>query len=224
MIRRDYILRMIEQFLRALAQIQTSKKARQWPSATDEINQELERLIGTNLEAVVVLSETELFARLMQGEPTQAVPEKAFILSALLQEAGELFEGQGDSEKARRCFLIALHLALDTAARNERMDCPTFAPSVEGLLGMLQDSGLPLKTQASLMHYYEQRGEFGKAEDVLFAMLHQESGHRPILQLGITFYERLLGRSDASLMDGNLPRAEVEASLNELRNWLTPRP
>ena len=38
------------------------------------------------------------------------------------------------------------------------------------------------------------------------------------LNFGISFYERLLGLTDSQLADGNLPRAEVEAGLQELRD------
>jgi hypothetical protein len=69
-----------------------------------------------------------------------------------------------------------------------------------------------------LMEHYEQTGQFGKAEDALFAILDGDVDHEVALNFGISFYERLLGKSDAQLADGNLPRNEVEASLQELRD------
>lgn len=68
-----------------------------------------------------------------------------------------------------------------------------------------------------LMHHYERTGAFGKAEDALFGLLETASGNAEVLDWGIAFYERLRGRSDAALAEGNLPRSELEAGLAELQ-------
>ena len=46
MIRRDYILRMIEEFIRALAKIAALKKTRRWDEAADAIDHEFQRVMG----------------------------------------------------------------------------------------------------------------------------------------------------------------------------------
>jgi hypothetical protein len=66
------------------------------------------------------------------------------------------------------------------------------------------------------MQQYEQVGAFGKAEDVLFAMMESEPNEPGLVSFGIAFYQRLAGKSDVSLNDGNLPRTEVESGLAEL--------
>jgi hypothetical protein len=100
--------------------------------------------------------------------------------------------------------------------RGEVFECPEFVPKVEEYAIALGDSPLPLETHARLMQHYERTGEFGKAEDSLFAMLEIEPGNTRLLELGISFYRRLEGQSDAHLADGNLPRAEVAAGLADL--------
>jgi hypothetical protein len=44
----------------------------------------------------------------------------------------------------------------------------------------------------------------------------EEGGGETAVSAGLTFYQQLLEKSDAELDAGNLPRAEVEAGLNEL--------
>jgi hypothetical protein len=56
-----------------------------------------------------------------------------------------------------------------------------------------------------------------KAEDALYALLEAAPDHLDVMDWGITFYERLQGRSDDDLDAGNLPRSEVEAGLNNSR-------
>jgi hypothetical protein len=218
MIRRDYILRMIEEFFQALARIKSLKSARQWREADASIDQEFQRLIGMDAQNVARLSETELLAGLIRGEATLAVPEKTLLLATLLKEAGDVFAEERRQEDSRTSYLKGLHLLLDTLGRGEVFESPQFVPKVEEFVVALGDDPLPLETEARLMQHYERTGEFGKAEDALFALLDAEPENAPLLELGISFYRRLESQSDVQLNDGNLPRAEVEAGLADLNS------
>ena len=217
MIRRDYILRMIEEFIQALARVKALKKDQRWQEAAGVVDEEFQRLIGTGAQAVARLSETELLARLIRGEPTQAVHDKTLLLTSLLKEAGDVAAMQDRAEESRSCHLKGLHLLLDTLAREEVSALPDFVPKVEMFSAALRGTPVPLETQALLMQHYEKSGQFAKAEDALFAMLEAEPGKTGLVEFGVSFYERLQGQSDASLAAGNLPRPELEAGLAELR-------
>jgi Family of unknown function (DUF6483) len=217
MIRRDYILRMIEEFIQALARINALKQGQRWQQAAGVVDEEFQRLIGAGADAVARLTETELLARLIRGEPTQAVREKTLILTALLKEAGDVAATQERAEEGRSCYLKGLHLLLETLAREEVSTFPDFVPQVGIFLAALRGSLVPLETQAFLMQHYERSGEFAKAEDALFAMLEAEPGKAGLVEFGASFYARLQGQNDAALVAGNLPRPELEAGLAELR-------
>jgi len=218
MIRRDYILRMIEEFIQALARINSLKKAQRWDEASEALDAAFQRLVGEGAEAVTRLSETELLAKLFGGEPTQVVRQKTLMLAALLRQAGDVANAQDRTEQARACYLKALHLLLDTLARAEVFEFPEFVPKIEALLSSLRGAPLPMTTQAELMQHYERVGEFAQAEDALFAMLDAEPDNAAIAEFGIAFYQRLLVQSDTALGEANLPRAEVEEGLKELQS------
>ena len=217
MIRRDYILRQIEQFVAMLAKIAGLAKNEQWQEASTVTAGEFQRLTGMDARGVVQMSETELLARLIQSEPTHVVEAKAFMLATLLKTNGDLIAGQGRLEESRQYYLKGLHLLLDTFGRNEITECPDFVPAVEAFLAGLRDAPLPVKTNARLIRHYEQTREFAKAEDALFATLDVAPPSPELLELGASFYQRLLDLSDDALMAGNLPRAEAEAGLAEFR-------
>lgn len=217
MIRRDYILRMIQDFFEVLSRIKALKRGELWREAGGTVDAEFQRLIGSGAEAVAQLSETELLARVIQGEPTQVVREKTLMLCALLNEAGEVAIAQERLAEGRSCYLKGLNLLLDTLARDDVFDCPQFVPRVEVFVEALADSPLPLSTQARLMQHYESTGEYAKAEDALFAMLEADPGNKALVEFGIAFYERLRSQSDSSLTAGNLPRTELDTGLAELR-------
>jgi hypothetical protein len=216
MIRQDYILRMIEEFMQVLSRIASLKRGQLWREADGVLDAEFQRLVSAGAQAVSQMSETELLAKLIQGEPTQVVHHKTLLLTTLLKEAGDLALAQNRMAEGRTCYLKALNLLLETLARAEALALPDFVPKAEVFVQALQNSPLPLDTQARLMQHHERLGEFGKAEDALFAMLEAEPNEPRLLDFGITFYQRLKSQSDTSLSAGNLPRAELNAGLAEL--------
>jgi Family of unknown function (DUF6483) len=216
MIRRDYILRQIEQFVAMLAKIAGLTKNAQWQEASAVSAGEFQRLTGMDAAEVVRMSETELLARLIQGEPTHVVEAKAFMLATLLKTQGDLIAGEGRLGESREYYLKGLHLLLDTFGRNEVTERPDFAPTVGAFLTGLREAPLPPPTVAMLMRHYEQTGEFAKAEDALFGMVDAGPDRIELLDFGAAFYRRLLELSDDALTAGNLPRPEVRAGLAEL--------
>jgi len=217
MIQRDYILRMIEQFMQVLSKIRALKKEQLWSEAAMSLDEEFHRLMGGGAKAVTGLSQTELIARLIRGEPTQVVHTKTLLLTTLLLEAGDLAALEERPGESRSCYLKGLHLLLYSLAAGEVHEMPEFVPRIEVFVNCLKESPLPLETSALLMQHYERAGEFAKAEDALFAMLEAEPKNPRLLAFGIAFYRRLELQSDASLEAGNLPRTEVEAGLADLR-------
>ncbi len=217
MIRRDYILRMIQEFAEALARIRSLKQGERWNEVADTLDAEFRNLIGGDTAAVAALSETELLARIMRGEPTLVVRHKTLALTTLLKEAGDAAAADHRTAQSRECYLKALHLLLDVLGRGEVFELPEFVPRVEGLVQALADAPLPVRTQVMLMHHYERSGEFARAEDALFAVLDAEADKSQLLEFGMAFYRRLAAQSDAALADGNLSRAEIEQGMDELR-------
>jgi hypothetical protein len=217
MIRRDYILRMIEEFVQLLQRLNSLKVSQRWDQASGTLDEQFRRLVGVKAQAVAQLSETELLAKIIQGEPTLAVRDKTLMLTTLLKEAGDVAAAQEHQQESRTYYLKGLHLLLETLARGEVHECPEFVPRVEMFVAALQDTPLPFRTQGLLMQHYERTGEFAKAEDALFAMLELETDNPALLDFGISFYQRLAGQTDNALAEGNLPRLELEAGLADLR-------
>jgi hypothetical protein len=216
MIRRDYIIRMIEEFTQALARIRALKKDQRSEEARALTEEQFKRITGLDSDSVVRLSETELLAKLIQTDSGQGVREKMLFLTTLLRETGDIAVSKDRFEDGQACYLKGLHLLLDSLARGEVYDLPEFVPKVEEFAVVLADSELPVTTSALLMEHYERTGQFAKAEDALYAILEAEPGNLPAVEFGISFYERLQRQNDARLEEGNLPRSEVEAGLKDL--------
>jgi hypothetical protein len=221
-IRHDYILQMIEEFGRALARIRALRQNRRWEEARNAVDAECEKLAATGAQGLAALSETELLARLTEGQSTEMVRQRLFLVITLLGEAGEIAEAAGRAEEGREARLKALHLLLEVLAQVDARELPEFVPRVEGILASLCEKPLPSRTQVLLMRHYEGTGQFAKAEDALFAILEASPGDAAAISFGLAFYDRILRQSDAMLMAGNLPRAEAEQGLRELKSLKHP--
>jgi hypothetical protein len=217
MIRRDFIVRMIEEMGRALAQIRALRQGGQAEAAWQMVDEECKKFAAMGVKGILFMSETELLARVSEGQFAQTVHLRTLAVVSLLREAAEIADAEGRTEEARVIYLKALHLLLGVLSQDDPAGFPEFVPGVEAIVTALQDKPLPVETQSMLMHHYEATGQFAKAEDALYAMLEQTGNDEEVVGFGRTFYERILRRSDASLVQGNLPRSEAEQGLAELR-------
>ena len=217
MIKRDYLLRMIEEFVQALARLRSLKKAQLWNEAAGVTEDEFRRMLGLGAAEAVRLTETELLARLIAGAPTQAVRERTLVLATLLKEAGDLASNTNQPEEARCFYLKALHLLLETLAHEDPFEWPEFVPHIDLILGGLAQERLPLETLARLMHHYERSGAYAKAEDCLFAIANETPRSSSLREFGEAFYQRLEAETSERLAEGNLPREEIAAGLAEFR-------
>lgn len=217
----DYLMRVLEAFGRTIGKLAADvfelTKTGNYAEAHAMIDQMARQLIGLPTEGLVRLRHENLLDHLVrqQGE---SWAETAQHLAVLLREDALVYAMEGEETAVVTRRLTALHLWLTLAVHQERF---SHDEQIDDLAEMLADYQLPGQTYAALLVYYEQRGEYGRAEDVLYdwldseVALHDLNSVNPV-EMGVNFYRRLLARSDAELAQGNLPRPEVEAGLAEL--------
>ncbi|MBU6402869.1 MAG: hypothetical protein KGS61_21320, partial [Verrucomicrobia bacterium] len=194
-----------------------------YQAALRRLDVALRDLLGLGCDSVAALADGEILARLTLGEPTPFVQEKCLVLAALLKQLGRVCAAQQRTDESRECFLKALHLIVGTELQNPSLARPDYAPTVEELVEQLRPQTLPPRTWGALVVLYEQRGQFGKAEDALFSLLEASAGNVNATEMGIAFYRRLQGLSDEVLAAGGLPRPEVVAGLEEILRAHPPK-
>jgi hypothetical protein len=217
MMRRDYIVDQVERFATAMAKILGFTKESEWQNAATAASEEFQRLIGVDADEALGLSDMELFARLIQGEPTHVAESKIFMLATLFKATGEVMACQDRIQESRPHYLKGLHLLLDALDRTAIGERPDFVPAIEAFVISLRDAPPPTRTTALLMRHYERAGEFAKAEDALFTIAEAEPAGAELLEFGSAFYQRLLSQSDAALIAGHLSRMEAQTGLADFR-------
>ncbi|HSF15778.1 MAG TPA: DUF6483 family protein [Vicinamibacteria bacterium] len=216
MFQRDYILRLLEQFARALGVILSLRKAGRLEDAEADIAEASREFVGLDVVTLLALPLDQVVALLSPGGSPD--PAKCLVLAELLFEKGEVSALRDDEASAYRARLRSLGLLLEVSGREglRRIpDADRHRRRIETLLEALSSYGPVVEIQKRLVRHHEQEGDFAAAEDTVFELL--DSGQTDIVPEAIGLYERLLGRSDEELERGRLPRDEVEESLARLR-------
>jgi hypothetical protein len=214
MIRKDYFLRLIEEATKGIRQALLDVQDEDYAEAHAAVANSLRRLINLGLGAVANLTDEQLLG-ILQLHHAQDWRERSLVVAALLKTEGDICTEEGREKAHFNAYLKALHLLL--AASEETADFPDSIPTIAECAEALADYVLPTHTYQALLDYYERTNQLALGEDLLFVWL-EEGGNETAVTAGIDYYQRLSEKSDEELAAGNLPRAEIEASLNELLN------
>lgn len=216
MIREDYLIGWFKRYLHWLAEIAGLIRTADYAAAARRADLALRELLGLGADSVVSLTDGELLARLAVDDPPPVVRDKCLLLAALLTALGRTAAAQNDPARARDCWLKALQVTLGASFQSSA-DWPEFAPRPETLLELLGDTPLPPRTEAALVLFHENRGEYARAEDALFRFLDATGNAPEALEVGRAFYHRLRALGEETLCAGGLSRAEVEEGLAALQ-------
>lgn len=214
MLREDYLIGWIKRYLRWLAEIAGLAQAADYAAAAQRADFALRELLGLGADSVLTLTDGELLARLAVDAPPPVVRDKCLVLAALLERLGQVATARQDPGPAREYWLKALQVVLGASLQGGGA-LPEYAPSVTALLDQLGNAPLPPRTQAALVLYHEQRGEYARAEDALFRLLDLTDDASAVRAIGRGFYGRIEVLGDDLLAAGGLPRVELAGGLAE---------
>ena len=155
--RRDYILSIIEQVGRMLAQVIFRRKAGQHQEALQAVVQGCERLFGLEASQLFQFTPEQHFLMLADGEQPEVARDKVLLYAAMCAEAGQIYAAQGNQPLARGSFLNALRLTLRARSEFSSERLPVYTPDVAELLAALTDVPLDADT-AELLRDVEQTG------------------------------------------------------------------
>jgi hypothetical protein len=210
MFQKDYILRMIEQFVKIFARILQLKQEKQYPQALQEIGEAYRLFFGLNPELIDGMSDEDL-TRFLKVHG-QYDPEKRVALATLLNEEAEvlkLMQTESISRKVKAFSIFLEAFADSEAVRNEPNRL-----KIESILESLQKHELPFSVKKKQVAYYELTRRFDRAEDLLFELL---DSNPSIIESAIAFYERLRTLPERTLAEGHLPLDEVEEGLRTVQ-------
>jgi hypothetical protein len=212
MIERDYIMRMITMLTTVIQKLLGLKKSHDYPQALFELETASHQILGIPLSLLESLPDDQLLELYKTEE--DSTNAKLFVVGTLLKEKADVTAEQGRPEESIALSLKALRLLLEAFLPHGIPVDDSHRKNIEDLVARLTSFAIPSILRAQLVAYYECCHQYDRAEDVLFELVDQDPQY---LDAGIAFYERLRAKDAADLTAGNLPRAEVEEGLGQLR-------
>lgn len=211
MLRRDYLVRMIEEMTEMIGKIFNLKQQRKTIEALWELDEWYQRQFRLNsslLRSLSAIDIVELFRSggILEGDQLQS-------LARMLREEGDVYLISGELDEGIIRHMKALHLYLAALLNGADRKLWNIDGEIRELLGLLQGYRLPNDTERLLLQYEEEQGRFDLAENALFRLL--KSGGLTKIE-ATTFYERLLEYDASMLEQGGLPLVEVREGLEEV--------
>ncbi len=210
----DYVMRMIEQFVRAIQKIIGLRESGEQAEAKALLEDTLNGLLGINADTVDALDYDGFIGVMSAGG--ELTPERYLLLSELLRLKADFARDEGREAAAVDLYDKALCLYLAALADEPALDGPLHTERVERLLAALQGYRLSDRAYAGLALWHEHAGRYGRAEDALYARMDARGRDEASIHDTLAFYDRLLGQSPEQLELGNLPLDEVQAAREEL--------
>ncbi len=215
---KDYLIRELEAFMRALAQVVSLRQDRREATAAVVLDDLSERFLGLGATDAAALTYASLLSRIGEDEETDR--DRRLIACDVLYQKALLLEVEGRPAEALRAHSLVFRLL---AEAREQWG-PAAVEGREDLLGeaahRIRRADLDLDALLLLWRYHSEQQQYAAAEDVLFRLVEEsaEGGGRAgeFVDEGIVAYEALLVLSDAALEGGGLSREEVLEGVEEL--------
>ena len=219
MLRQDYLLRLVAELMQVLLGVASLRHRGLHEQALREVDEALRRLRNMEVSTAPPQEEFEAWITWCQHPAEEIRADLMLAVARLWRERSQLLKLRDQPEATRDARIVALGLFLEAVLNQGAMVSGELLDEIEGLGQETAEAERPGGLLHRLMLYFEARGHYGRAEDVLFewADVCEPDARERLLPVGKAFYERLLELSDPELEQGNLPRSELESGRKE---WL----
>lgn len=215
MVRKDFILRMIEEMVAVIHRLAGLRIEQNYEAALKLLDETYPRLTGLDADVVRhAAPETLLQLLSFAGE---IEPTRVVAAAELLKEEGDLRAELGGDQQAYACYDRALYLFAALVERHGPMLLEGRLARVDAVADAIAQYTLPAAVGWRLFNYYRITHRYADAEAWLFRALAAAPEERGGLQDGIVFFEELLRRDDRELAAGGITREEAQDGLAELR-------
>ncbi len=209
MIRRDYILKLIDQLVMALKKIRGLKDREFYEEALELIAEKKEAYLKIEASYLDQLSVEDLQA-LLDNDIDRGKELWTFEVDLLFEEAS-IYDILDNEAQVFRSYHQALTILTHLIKKYREVNIGLF-DKLAIAVAYLRDFRLPWQSYVKVIEYYKATQQFAHAEDLLFQMANNHADHVAGLRtFGQSFYDELLQVDDKLLEAGKLPRAEVES-------------
>ncbi|GGO07651.1 DUF6483 family protein [Saccharibacillus kuerlensis] len=217
MLRKDYLMRMIEEMTEAVGSMMGLRREHKNEQALEKLDGLLKRNFRMSERMLRSLPPEELILLFQQRGGVDA--ESLQLVARMLQENGEIRENMGEEQEAASVRIKALHLYLYAALNGGSRELVDYPQRISELTAQLERYRLPAEAEKLVMLYEEREGRYIQAEDAMFRMLNASPiDDENALEEGRMFYARLAALDDEQLRSGGLSRLDLEEGIEALQD------
>ncbi len=209
MLQRDYLMRMTEMLTAVIAKVMFNKETKNYEEAEKEIETAAKTIVGLDLRIINILNPEDII-QLMKTSDLYA--GRCLVSAELLKEYADVHELNGKDNSS--IILKSLNLYIEAILSKELPEPEKYYTKINELISLIDESDLKDDLNFKIIDYYEFSGQYSKAEDMIFELI--ENNNKDIIDRSVSFYKKLLHRTDEELESGNLSREEVNDALDEI--------
>jgi len=214
MLSEDRFLWMFNLALTGLLNAVGLRTAKRYQEAMDVIQHTLEEFFGLDIDVLNQVDDTSLLESMRQEGELDL--ERVAMAADLFREAGILYTTQNRPLEAQTNKVRALYFYLEIVLYSEGEIPEELCEKIEELYAALGIKQVSMETQLSLYYYFDRQGNYREAQTALNELLLNDQLQEEMIEEGLEFYERLLGKSNQELEAGGITRGEVEEGVRRL--------
>jgi hypothetical protein len=154
MIQKDYIMRMIEQFVDSLASIIRTRIAGKYEQAFEEIQLASQCYLSTDISSLIHYTPQQLLD-FFREDSSKLDTEKGIICADLLQELALISEEKDFLNVSLRLKILSLNLYLSIIPLDKQFQTEEYMGKITNLTDGLDEQLLPREVLLNLNQYYK---------------------------------------------------------------------
>ncbi len=211
MLTEDHIIRMINLAISALLQIIGLKKAGSYLDALQLIDLTFEQLLGLRASMAKNLDDNRLYYLLTRQDRLDT--QRLAIIADLFEQEGDILAALERTAESQADYCRALRYNLEVLFQSAGEATVEMMQKIDGLVQKLDLPSLGADTLWPLAGYYEEEGQYARAEGVLLLLAERPEVRDAILPEMRAFYERMAKKKSEALEKGGMSREKVKAGL-----------
>ncbi|AUS28509.1 DUF6483 family protein [Paenibacillus sp. P2(2022)] len=211
MLRKDYLLSMMEELTSAVASVLGLRRENKHVEALKQLDDLLNKQFRLRSDLLRRLPPEQIIELFRMGPGMEA--DELQQVARILEEEAVIYMETSRIDEGIRILMKSLHLYLYSDLNGANRDLQVLPERIACIVQLVHEYELSPETSKLLAVHYERENRLDQAADVWFGLAWEQP------ELGSeaeAFYSQLLDKADAELERGGISRREIIEGLSEI--------